>query len=328
MNIVALKQSSEVSLDEAKRVLNEEAQALTHLADMLDDSFKKAVECLENLKGRVVITGIGKSGHVGNKIAATFASTGTPCFFVHPAEASHGDLGMITEEDAVIALSNSGETKELSDMIHYCKRYSVPLICIVSKPESTLAKASDIVLNTHISGEACPVGKAPSTSTTATMALGDALAITVMHRKGFKAEDFHKFHPGGKLGSQMLSVRDIMATGKDLPLVDENTSMADALLEMTEKNLGGVGIINTTGTLKGMITDGDLKRHMGEGLLEKTVEDVMTPSPITISDEALAVEAVKLMTSPPNKTAIFVVDTENKVKGLIHIHHCLQAGVI
>ncbi|MDE0724018.1 MAG: KpsF/GutQ family sugar-phosphate isomerase [Alphaproteobacteria bacterium] len=328
MTVIALKPASEVSLNEAKRVLTDEAHALTHLASMLDENFKKAIECLESRTGRIIITGIGKSGHVGGKMAATFASTGAASFFIHPAEASHGDLGMITEDDAVIALSNSGETKELSDMVHYCKRYNIPLICMVSKPESTLAKASDIVLNTHISTEACPVGKAPMTSTTVTMALGDALAATLMHRKGFKAEDFHKFHPGGKLGSQMLSVRDIMATGTELPLVKEGASMADTLLEMTEKNLGGVGVINDAGILKGMITDGDLKRHMGEGLLEKTVEDVMTENPITISDEALAVEAVKLMTSPPNKTAIFVVDTKNTVKGLIHIHHCLQAGVI
>lgn len=328
MTVIALKTASQVSLTEAKRVLNEEASALNNLADMLDDNFKQAIECLEGRTGRIIVTGIGKSGHVGNKIAATFASTGTPSFFVHPSEASHGDLGMITADDAVIAISNSGETKELSDMVHYCKRYSVPLISMVSKTDSTLAKASDIVLNTHIKAEACPVGKAPMTSTTATMALGDALAATLMHRKGFKADDFHKFHPGGKLGSQMLSVRDIMATGQNLPLVSEHTTMADALLEMTEKNLGGVGIMSSEGTLKGMITDGDLKRHMGTDLLIKPVEEVMTASPITISDEALAVDAVKLMTSPPNKTAIFVVDSQNKVKGLIHIHHCLQAGVI
>ncbi len=266
MSVVKLPQQAQADIKAGKTLLEAEAQALQNLANKLDATFSQAVDLIVNLKGRVIVTGMGKSGHIGAKIAATLASTGTPAFFVHPGEASHGDLGMITEEDAVIALSHSGETKELGDVIAYCQRFSIPLIAITGHNQSTLGEAATLVLNNQVSAEACPIRKAPTTSSTASLAMGDALAVALMERRGFSKENFATYHPGGKLGSQLLRVADIMAKGDALPLCSEESNMADVIVEMTQKNLGGVGITNAQGQLVGIITDGDLKRAMGAQL--------------------------------------------------------------
>ncbi len=311
----------------ARNVLLEEAKALQNLADTLNADFSHAVDTILGRTGRVIVTGMGKSGHIGAKIAATLASTGTPAFFVHPGEASHGDLGMIAEDDVVIALSHSGESKELGDILAYCSRASIPLIAMTGKPESTLAQAADVVLLNDVKQEACPINMAPTTSTTATLALGDALAVALMERRGFKKEHFARFHPGGKLGSQMAKVADIMVTGDDMPLVTPATTMSDVIIEMTAKNLGGVGVLAEDGTLAGIITDGDLKRHMGDDLLTKKASDIMTANPKTITADDFAVQAVNIM-QEKRITSLFVVADDNKPQGVIQIHHCLQAGVI
>lgn len=327
MEAVAMNNQPNADISAGQAVLREEAQGLLNLADNLDGLFADAVELLYKVsenKGRVIVTGMGKSGHVGAKIAATLASTGTPSFAVHPGEASHGDLGMITEDDAVLAFSHSGETKELGDVLAHCTRFKVPLISITGKPQSTLGKASNICLVNGITKEACPINMAPTSSTTATLALGDALAVALMHRRGFKPEDFRNFHPGGKLGSKLLSVSALMAT--DLPLVLADTSMDEAVLEMTEKRLGLVGVTSAEGALTGVITDGDLRRHMGADILTKTAGDIMSATPKTIPGDMLASAAVALMQD--NKiTALFVIENEKPV-GVLHIHNCLQAGVI
>ena len=311
-------------------VLTQEAAALSNLASSLGDDFARAVELIQHAKGRVIVTGMGKSGHIGAKIAATLASTGTPAFFVHPGEASHGDLGMVTREDVVIGISHSGETKELADILAYCARFNVPLIALTGKPASALGSAADVALINGVTKEACPLNLAPTTSTTATLALGDALAVTLMHARGFKPEDFANFHPGGKLGAQLLKVKDIMVKGKDLPLVAEHTPMREALLEITGKSLGLVGVVGEQGQLCGVITDGDLRRHMNDGLLDIAARDIMSTGPLTTRPDMLASAAVALMQDNDKKrniTALFVMDG-NKPVGVIHIHHCLRAGVV
>ena len=247
-------------IQSAKRTIDKEIEALRMMEDQLDDSLCKALDVMQKTTGRVIITGMGKSGHIGSKIAATLASTGTPSFFVHPGEASHGDLGMLTASDSVVAISNSGETKELSDIIIYCKRYGIPLIAITKNPDSALGRAGDVLLKLPDDGEACPLGLAPTSSTTATLVLGDILAVCMLERKGFSKTDFRQRHPGGKLGAFLQKVSDLMHTGDDMPLVGEEASMQDALLTMTSKMLGCVGIINKQGELLGIITDGDLRR--------------------------------------------------------------------
>ena len=254
-------------IQSAKRTIDKEIEALRMMEDQLDDSLCKALDVMQKTTGRVIITGMGKSGHIGSKIAATLASTGTPSFFVHPGEASHGDLGMLTASDSVVAISNSGETKELSDIIIYCKRYGIPLIAITKNPDSALGRAGDVLLKLPDDGEACPLGLAPTSSTTATLVLGDILAVCMLERKGFSKTDFRQRHPGGKLGAFLQKVSDLMHTGDDMPLVGEEASMQDALLTMTSKMLGCVGIINKQGELLGIITDGDLRRCMSPQVL-------------------------------------------------------------
>jgi arabinose-5-phosphate isomerase len=304
-------------------VVEAEARALDKLAASLDDSFGRAIDTLFAITGRTVITGMGKSGHVGSKIAATLASTGTPAHFVHPAECSHGDLGMITSSDAVLALSNSGNTAELTDLITYTRRYSVPLVSITSNANSALATAADVSLLLPAVDEACPLGLAPTTSTTMTLALGDALAVALYKRRDFTASDFQKFHPGGSLGQQLLHVRDLHHT--DMPLVKPGELMADIIVLMTSKSFGCVGVVGEAGELLGVITDGDLRRHMADGFLAMDAASVMTASAKTIGPDALAAEAINVM-NQLKITSLFVV-SDNKPIGIVHIHDCLRAGL-
>lgn len=319
---------SETTEDTAvgRRVIELEAAALTRLADSLDDSFAAAVECLFRVSGRVILTGMGKSGHVARKIAATMASTGTPAYFVHPGEASHGDLGMIVRSDALVCLSNSGETHELGDIVEYARRNRVPMIAMVGRRPSRLGNAADVCLVTPPADEACPNGLAPTTSTTMMLALGDALAVALLARRRFSAEDFGRLHPGGKLGRRLIRVDDIMHTGHTLPLVASTVGMEEALIEMTAKSLGCVGVTDAEGRLIGIITDGDLRRSLERGkLLGQTVASVMTRNPRTIRGDALASEGLGIMQD--NKiTSLFVLEGDHPV-GLLHIHDCLRAGV-
>lgn len=307
-----------------KAVLKQEIKGLEALADSLSQDFAAAVECIAGIKGRVIVTGMGKSGHVARKIAATFASTGTPAHFVHPGEASHGDLGMITKDDAVLALSNSGETKELSDIIAYCKRFSIPLVGVVRRAGSMLVKDADIALVLPDIPEAPPVN-APTTSTTMMMGLGDALAVALAERRGFTADDFSVFHPGGKLGAAFTRVEDLMHAGPELPLAKEGAAMRDVLLAITAKRFGCAGVVDAKGKLQGIITDGDLRRHMSPRLIEKKARDVMTKKPVTIRPGALAAEALAIM-NDRSITSLFVVESSKPV-GIIHIHDCLRAGI-
>ena len=312
----------------ALRVLTLEADAIRALADSLDGAFSAAVDTLEKVSsgGRVTVSGMGKSGHVGRKIAATLASTGTPAQFVHPAEASHGDLGMITSADAVLCLSNSGETPELGDLVAHAKRFAIPLIAVVGRAGSTLSQAADVALLLPATAEACPLGLAPTTSTTMMLALGDALAVALLERKGFTADDFQVLHPGGKLGKSLIKVSDIMHTGAEVPLVALGTSMREAVLTMTAKTFGCVGIVDAAGRLGGIITDGDLRRHIDGDLFAHKVDDVMTRSPKSIRPQALAAEALGQMRA--NKvTALFVV-ADGQPVGIVRIHDILRAGVV
>lgn len=318
--------SSSAPLDVARSALMIEARALEALAQSLDSSFIEAVDRLMDAPGKVIVSGMGKSGHVGRKIAATLASTGTPAFFVHPGEASHGDLGMIGKGDAVIALSNSGETPELADLIAYTRRLGILLISITGRHPSTLSNGADIALVLPKISEACPNGLAPTTSTTAMMALGDALAVALLEKRGFTASDFRNFHPGGKLGSLLKRVSDLMHSGFPLPLVHPKTPMAEAILEISARSLGCAGVIDENGHLVGIITDGDLRRHMSAGLLTLDVRDVMTKTPLVVDPSLMAVEALRLMNE--NKiTGIFVVDDARRPIGFVHLHDCLRAGI-
>ncbi len=311
----------------ARRTIDKEVEALRMMEDELNDNLSKALDIMQNTKGRVIITGMGKSGHVGSKIAATLASTGTPSFFVHPGEASHGDLGMLTNEDSVVAISNSGETKELSDIVIYCKRYHIPLIAMTKNPDSALGRAGDVLLQLPNDGEACPLGLAPTSSTTATIVLGDILAVALLERKGFTKTDFKQRHPGGKLGAFLQKVSDLMHTGAEMPLVSDTATMQEALLEMTSKMLGCVGIVNNNGELLGMITDGDLRRCLNPELLSQKASEVMTQNPKTITADMLAAEALGIMNNTGKGiTQLFVVQ-DRKPVGIIHIHDCLRAGV-
>lgn len=315
----------DADLTSARRVLGLEAEGLQALSDSLGADFLQAVETLDEAEGRIIVTGMGKSGHVARKIAATLASTGRPAQFVHPAEASHGDMGMITRDDAVIALSNSGETAELADLIAYTRRFAIPLIGMTGRPGSTLAEQCDTALILPPAREACPLGLAPTTSTTLMLALGDALAVCLLERKGFTAADFQVFHPGGKLGRRLLTVENLMHKGERLPLIAPDALMSEALVEMSAKSFGCVGVVDGRGQLTGIVTDGDLRRHMNDHLLARSVRDVMTVNPKTIRRNALAAEALRLLNTMA-VTSLFVVDEERPV-GLIHIHDCLRAGV-
>ena len=314
-------------IDTARRVICDESSALGTLADTLDDTFTQAVELVLNAKGRIIVSGIGKSGHIARKIAATLASTGTPAHFVHPAEASHGDLGMVTRGDVVLAISNSGEAPELANLIAYTQRFGIPLIGLTSRAKSSLATQSDIVLLMPKLPEACGTGVVPTTSTTMTLALGDALAVAIMEHRAFNADNFRDFHPGGKLGAQLARVGDLMHIGDAIPLASEHTPMSDTLLTISQKGFGVVGVLDD-GYLSGIVTDGDLRRNMA-GLLDLTAGKVMTKSPTTIGTAALAEEAVNVMQTR-KITCLFVVDPDGSrnVTGIIHIHDCLRAGII
>lgn len=314
-------------IEVAKQTIDREIEALRTMEASLDATLTKALDLLQNTKGRVIVSGMGKSGHIACKIAATMASTGTPSFFLHPGEASHGDLGMITQGDTVIAISNSGESKELADIIFYCRRFSIPLIGITKNPDSTLAQGSDLVLLLPANREACPIGLAPMSSTTATLVMGDVLAAALMVRRGFTEEDFKIRHPGGKLGSILRHVSDLMHKGDEMPLVNDNALMQEALLVMTSKMLGCVGVVNQKGDLVGMITDGDLRRLMSPTLPSEKVVDVMTKNPHTITANTLIAEAVNIMNNTGRGiTNMFVVEDKKPI-GIIHIHDCLKAGV-
>jgi arabinose-5-phosphate isomerase len=309
-------------------VLGGEAAALRALAAGLDDRFARAVELLGAATGRVVVSGMGKSGHVGRKIAATLASTGTPALFVHPAEASHGDLGMVVPGDAVLALSNSGETPELADLVSHARRFGLPLVAVTGRAGSTLAAAADVALLLPAVPEACPMGLAPTTSTTMQMALGDALAVALLTRRGFDAGDFGRIHPGGRLGVRLRRVRELMHAGEAIPLAAPDETMDRALLAMTGGGFGCLGVTGEDGVLCGIVTDGDLRRAMGPNLLACRVAEVMTTGPRTIGADALAADALRAMEAPPRPiTALFVVDGAGRPVGVLHIHDLLRAGV-
>lgn len=324
-------------LQNAYQVIETEIQGLQALKDILGDSFTQCVSTIDEMKkagsnGRLIVAGIGKSGHVARKIAATMASTGTPAYFVHPGEASHGDLGMVTPHDIVLMLSNSGENQELSDLIHYTRRHDITLISMTSKPQSTLATHSDIVLlmpRSPEAPEACPHGLAPTTSTTMMMALGDALAVALLERLNLTPEQFYAFHPGGKLGQQLQNVTALMIPYADMAVIAPQSNMQDAIVALAEKNQGCVLIADSPNKIHGMITDGDLKRHMDVHLLSKPVADIMSTNPKTISSKTLAAKAVSQMTQTPGAyiTSLLVQDDAGAIIGLIRLQDCLQAGL-
>ena len=309
----------------ARVLLATEAGALNDLAASLGLEFARACDLLFATRGRIVATGMGKSGHVAAKIAATFASTGSPAQFVHPAEAAHGDLGMITRADAVLALSNSGETPELQAILTHCRRFGIPLVAMVGRTPSTLAETADVALVLPPLVEACPLGLAPTTSTTAMLALGDALAVVLLRRRGFSELAFADLHPGGKLGARLVRVRQLMREGDELPLVPQGTEMGEAVLVMTDKRLGCVGVVDEGGALVGIVTDGDLRRNMGAGLLSRRVDDLMSGSVRTIGPDALAADAVRLMNGAAI-TVLFATVGDVPV-GAVHLHDCLKAGI-
>lgn len=312
------------ALTSARKTLAAEAAGLNQLAEALGDDFVAAIDLLADVKGRVIVSGMGKSGHIGNKIAATMASTGTPASFVHPAEASHGDLGMITTDDVVLALSWSGGTQELASLLGYTKRFSIPLIAITSGADSLLGQAADICLTLPKADEACPNGLAPTTSTTMQLALGDALAVALLERRNFSASDFKDFHPGGKLGASLSRIREVMHAGDALPLADGAMRMDEAIVVMTEKGFGCLGIVDGKGALSGIITDGDLRRHMADDLLAKTTSDIMTANPQTIGGDKLTAEALSLMQE--NKIQCLFVCEEGKPIGLVRVLDLLRLG--
>ena len=315
-------------LDTARRVVRTEAQGLFALEAALDGAlagaFSAAVDLILAANGRVVVSGMGKSGHVGRKIAATFASTGTPAQFVHPAEASHGDLGMVTRGDVALVLSNSGETPEIADIVAHTRRFQIPLIGVAGREGSTLLRQADVPLLLPLADEACGTGIVPTTSTTMTMALGDALAVALMEHRRFTPEHFRSFHPGGKLGARLARVSDLMHT--EMPLVAGDASMADALLTISRMGFGVTGVTDPDGRLAGIITDGDLRRHM-DGLLTHSAAEVMTPNPRTIAPEALAESALAQM-QDRKITCLFAVDPDGRPAGILHIHDCLRAGMV
>lgn len=323
------REQKEKSLRLGKFVIEQEEKALASLRENLNQEFCQAVELIYECKGRLVVSGMGKSGHIGKKIAATMSSTGTPAFFLHPGEASHGDLGALTKQDVLLAISNSGESQELIDVLHYATRHAIKIIAITKNRESLLGTQADICLQLPNEQEACPIGCAPTSSTTMTLALGDALAMALLDLRGFSAEDFHDFHPGGKLGSQLMRVKDLMHSGEALPIIDKNALMDKAVVEMTKKGLGCIVVVDSINDpleLLGLIADGDLRRHMSSHLLEKNVQEVMTKNPSTIDEMSLASKAVGLM-NEKSITSLVVLDEKGYVKGLIHMHDCLRVGI-
>jgi arabinose-5-phosphate isomerase len=317
-------------LESGKRTVSIERRALEALERAFDDGlagpFTRAVEVIGENTGRVIVTGVGKSGHIGTKIAATFASTGTPAFFVHAAEANHGDLGMIAGDDVVLAISKGGESAELKSIISYTRRFSIPLIAMTCSPRSSLATAADIALLIPNEEEACPNGLAPTTSTMMQLALGDALAIALLDARGFTATDFHVFHPGGKLGASLMHVADIMHTGDRLPLVAKGTSVPDAIKVLSHKHFGCVGVLDAEGRLCGIVTDGDMSRNLSRNLAELTVDDIMTRAPKTVRPTVLATAALALL-EQYKIGALIVIDDEQRPIGLVHFHDLLRIGV-
>lgn len=312
------------ALASARRVIATEIAGLEALSGALGEEFARTVDLIEQVSGRVVVTGMGKSGQIAQKIAATLASTGTPAQYVHPAEASHGDLGMITADDAVLALSNSGETAELSDVVAYVKLKSISLISITGRIDSTLARAADISLVIPDSPEACPMNLAPTTSTTVMLALGDAVAVALLERRGFSPDDFRLLHPGGQLGSRLIKAVDVMRSGNEMPLVASAAPMTDTIIEMTTKSLGCVGVLDDGGVLSGIITDGDLRRHMENDILTMTAAEVMTEDPKTVDGDVLAAQVLGMM-NDRKITSVFVVD-KGRPLGIVHIHDILRSG--
>ncbi len=336
VQVASRRPAGSPDIEVGRRVLMMEANGLAALAAGLDASFSKALDILMNVSRaaasshfRVIVSGMGKSGHVARKIAATMASTGTPAFFVHPAEASHGDLGMVTNGDVLLCLSNSGDVPEMADLIAHAKRFAIPLIGMTSKAKSALGQASDVLLQLPQVEEACPMGLAPTTSTTMMLALGDALAVGLMERKGFTRDHYRVFHPGGRLGKQLIKVKDLMHSGEQMPLVTSGTGMREALVTMAGRSFGSIGIVGKSGKDKdkliGIITDGDLRRHIEGDLLAQKVDAVMTKKPITIAEDLLAVEALREMNSR-RITAFFVVKAGRPV-GILHMHDCVRAGI-
>ncbi|MEM9629690.1 MAG: KpsF/GutQ family sugar-phosphate isomerase [Pseudomonadota bacterium] len=312
----------------AERTLETEIAGLSAvraaLKDGLGSPFQQTCELIEKSRGRVIITGIGKSGHIGTKIAASLASTGTPSFFVHASEASHGDLGMITEHDVVLALSWSGETQELASIVNYSRRFKVPLVAITSRLDSTLGKAADIVLKLPSVVEACPHGLAPTSSALAQLAIGDALAVALLEGRGFTAQDFQVFHPGGRLGASLKSAKDIMHSGERMPLVPLTAPMSEGIVLMTQRGFGVLGVVDELKQLIGVITDGDLRRHVSSNLLEKTASEIMTPSPKTVSPDTLSASILELVNSL-SITSVFVIEDGHPV-GIVHLHDLLRIG--
>ncbi len=321
--------SANAAIQSALRTLDAEGSGITAISTALQSdlgaSFASAADLIRNAKGRLIVTGLGKSGHIGRKIAATFASTGTPAFFVHAAEASHGDLGMITTDDVIMALSWSGEQPEMKNLITYAKRFRIPLIAMTAESESTLSKAADIALTLPKAREACPHNLAPTTSSLMMLALGDALAIALLEGRGFSSVDFSVLHPGGKLGAMLKYARDLMHSGDAVPLKPLGTRMSDALVEMSSKGFGCVGIVDPRGAIVGIVTDGDLRRHMRPDLMTALVDDVMTKNPKTIPRDLLASEALEILNS--SKITALIVTDANRPVGIVHLHDILRAGV-
>lgn len=313
------------ALQSARRVLETEIGGLRALSDALDARFASAIDLIAAVSGRVIVTGMGKSGHIATKIAATLASTGTPAQYVHPGEASHGDLGMITANDAIIALSNSGETAELSDIVAYAKLQRIPLISITGKADTTLSNAADVALVMPDSPEACPLSLAPTTSTTVMLALGDAIAVALLERRGFSPDDFRLLHPGGQLGSRLTMAADVMRSGDEMPLVDLDSPMTETIIEMTAKRFGCVGVLSPAGRLAGIITDGDLRRHMENDILAMTAAEVMTPDPKAVSENILTAQVLAMMNE--NQITNYFVVADGTPVGIIHIHDVLRKGL-
>lgn len=313
----------------ARRVLEAEAEAVRELAERLDERFLRALDLLEACRGRVVVTGIGKSGLVGKKIAATLASTGTPALFLHPAEGVHGDLGMVVRGDVVLAVSHSGETDELLVLVPALKRLGVPLIVLTGNPRSTLAQHGDVVVDVSVRDEACPLNLTPTTSTTAALAMGDALAVALLDRRGIQPDDFALVHPGGSLGRRLLRVEDLMHRGAEVPIVREETPMREAVLEMTAKRLGTTGVVDAEGRLQGIITDGDLRRALQRDprLFERMAVEIMTRSPKTIGGGELAAKALEVMEQHAI-TQLLIVDASRRPEGIIHLHDILRAKIV
>jgi len=327
--LMAQSSGTDAAIESALRTLDAEGSGIAAITAALQSDlrapFAAGVDLIRNAKGRLIVTGLGKSGHIGRKIAATFASTGTPAFFVHAAEASHGDLGMITPEDVILALSWSGEQPEMKNLITYAKRFRIPVIAMTAERESSLAKAADVALTLPKAREACPHNLAPTTSSLMMLALGDALAIALLEGRGFTSVDFSVLHPGGKLGALLKYTRDLMHTGDAVPLKPLGTKMSDALVEMTSKGFGCVGIVDSRGHIAGIVTDGDLRRHMGPDLMSAVVDEVMTRNPKTIDRDVLAGEALEILNS--SKITTLIVTDANKPVGIVHLHDFLRAGV-